>query len=82
MFRREGVFIVLFYFIIQQAWQEFPNRLVGFPGRVHVKDYRTQKWLYESEWLNNVSLVLTGAAFYHKVGVAFCVVISLLHHLF
>ena len=51
-----------------QAWQEFPNRLVGFPGRVHVRDYGAKKWRYESEWLNNVSLVLTGAAFYHKVG--------------
>jgi glucuronyl/N-acetylglucosaminyl transferase EXT2 len=49
-----------------KAWQEFPNRLVGFPGRVHVKDYQTNKWRYESEWLNNISLVLTGAAFYHK----------------
>ncbi|CAI8051261.1 Exostosin-2 [Geodia barretti] len=49
-----------------KAWQEFPNRLVGFPGRVHVKDYKTQRWRYESEWLNNISLVLTGAAFYHK----------------
>lgn len=26
------------------------------------------KWKYESEWTNEVSMVLTGAAFYHKVG--------------
>lgn len=25
------------------------------------------KWKYESEWTNEVSMVLTGAAFYHKV---------------
>ena len=50
-----------------QAWQEFPDRLVGFPGRVHVYDHEHSKWKYESNWLNNISLVLTGAAFYHKV---------------
>lgn len=27
------------------------------------------KWKYESEWTNEVSMVLTGAAFYHKVRV-------------
>lgn len=27
------------------------------------------KWKYESEWTNEVSMVLTGAAFYHKVTV-------------
>ena len=48
-----------------QAWQEFPSRLVGFPGRVHWLD--RGKWQYESNWLNNISLILTGAAFYHKV---------------
>ena len=50
-----------------QAWQEFPDRLVGFPGRVHVYDFDRHMRHYESEWLNNISLVLTGAAFYHKV---------------
>ena len=52
-----------------QAWQEFPNRLVGFPGRVHTRDssFPKSKWRYESSWLNNISLVLTGAAFYHNV---------------
>lgn len=47
-----------------KAWQEFPSRLVGFPGRVHWLD--RGKWQYESNWLNNISLILTGAAFYHK----------------
>ena len=56
-----------------QAWQEFPNRLVGFPGRVHSmvgkgSAVKGNRWKYESVWYNNISLVLTGAAFYHKVG--------------
>ena len=36
-----------------------------------MQDYKSQKWRYESEWLNNISLVLTGAAFYHKVSVVY-----------
>jgi len=27
----------------------------------------TRRWKYESEWKNDISMVLTGAAFYHKV---------------
>ncbi|XP_060068340.1 exostosin-2-like [Ylistrum balloti] len=49
-----------------EVWREFPDRLVGFPSRVHVLDNTTLKWKYESEWANNISMVLTGAAFYHK----------------
>ncbi|CAG2100291.1 unnamed protein product [Medioppia subpectinata] len=49
-----------------QVWREFPDRIVGFPSRVHRWDNRTNKWKYESEWTNDVSMVLTGAAFYHK----------------
>ncbi|CAG2167283.1 unnamed protein product [Oppiella nova] len=49
-----------------QVWREFPDRIVGFPSRVHRWDNRTAKWKYESEWTNDVSMVLTGAAFYHK----------------
>jgi len=50
-----------------QVWREFPDRLVGFPSRVHRWDNSTSMWKYESEWTNDVSMVLTGAAFYHKV---------------
>ena len=48
-----------------QVWREFPDRLVGFPPRLHLilKDGSLK---YESEWVNNVSIVLTGASFYHK----------------
>ncbi|PVD29021.1 hypothetical protein C0Q70_11618 [Pomacea canaliculata] len=49
-----------------EVWREFPDRLVGFPSRLHLWDNVTQKWKYESEWTNEISMVLTGAAFYHK----------------
>lgn len=49
-----------------QVWREFSDRLVGFPSRVHLLDNTTLKWKYESEWTNAISMVLTGAAFYHK----------------
>nr|XP_044605574.1 exostosin-2 isoform X4 [Equus asinus] len=50
-----------------EVWREFPDRLVGYPGRLHLWDHEMNKWKYESEWTNEVSMVLTGAAFYHKV---------------
>lgn len=40
---------------------------MGYPGRLHLWDHEMGKWKYESEWTNEVSMVLTGAAFYHKV---------------
>lgn len=48
------------------VWREFPDRIVGFPSRTHVWDNVTKSWKYESEWTNEISMVLTGAAFYHK----------------
>lgn len=36
---------------------------------MHVWDNVTNHWKYESEWTNEVSMVLTGAAFHHKVWV-------------
>ncbi|KAH8031666.1 hypothetical protein HPB51_019795 [Rhipicephalus microplus] len=49
-----------------EVWREFPDRIVGFPSRVHLWDNTTSLWKYESEWTNDISMVLTGAAFYHK----------------
>ncbi|XP_052239253.1 exostosin-2-like isoform X2 [Dreissena polymorpha] len=49
-----------------EVWREFSDRLVGFPSRVQLWDNTTGKWRYESEWTNEISMVLTGAAFYHK----------------
>lgn len=49
-----------------EVWREFPDRIVGFPSRTHKWDNMTKHWKYESEWTNNISMVLTGAAFHHK----------------
>ena len=50
-----------------EVWRQFYDRLVGFPSRLHLWDNVTQSWKYESEWTSSISMVLTGAAFYHKV---------------
>lgn len=62
-----------FYFIYfrYEVWREFPDRIVGFPSRTHVWDNVTNRWRYESEWTNEISMVLTGAAFHHKVHILF-----------
>ncbi|KPJ16108.1 Exostosin-2 [Papilio machaon] len=49
------------------VWREFPDRIVGFPSRLHVWDNVTSSWKYHSEWTNQISMVLTGAAFHHKI---------------
>ena len=52
-----------------QVWREFPDRIVGFPSRTHVHDNSSASgghYKYESEWVNDISMVLTGVAFYHK----------------
>ena len=42
---------------------------MGFPGRVHTSENTSNRYKYESEWTNSVSMVLTGCAFHHKVSV-------------
>jgi len=49
-----------------QVWREFPDRIVGFPSRTHTYDNTSNQFKYESEWTNDLSMVLTGVAFYHK----------------
>jgi len=49
-----------------QVWREFPDRIVGFPSRNHVWNNVTSSWGYDSEWTSELSMVLTGASFYHK----------------
>jgi len=49
-----------------EVWRQFPDRIVGYPSRTHVWDSGSNRWKYESEWTNNISMVLTGAAFYHR----------------
>jgi len=48
------------------TWTQFPERIVGYPVRNHFWDDGRQKWAYSSKWLNDYSMVLTSAAFYHK----------------
>ena len=48
------------------VWRDFPDRIVGFPARNHVWDADKSRWGYTSKWMNEYSMVLTGAAFLHK----------------
>ena len=44
---------------------------MGFPARFHAWDSQNKQWLYSSEHTCELSMVLTGAAFYHKVRVKY-----------
>ncbi|MED6287144.1 Exostosin-1a [Characodon lateralis] len=48
------------------VWQSFPERIVGYPARSHFWDSSKERWGYTSKWTNDYSMVLTGAAIYHK----------------
>ncbi|XP_066500894.1 exostosin-1a [Hoplias malabaricus] len=48
------------------VWQSFPERIVGYPARSHFWDANKERWGYTSKWTNDYSMVLTGAAFYHR----------------
>ncbi|KAM8967868.1 exostosin-1 [Pelodytes ibericus] len=48
------------------VWQSFPERIVGYPARSHFWDTTKERWGYTSKWTNDYSMVLTGAAIYHK----------------
>ncbi|XP_067888290.1 exostosin-1-like isoform X2 [Heterodontus francisci] len=52
-----------FAFIV---WQSFPERIVGYPARSHFWDSTKERWGYTSKWTNDYSMVLTGAAIYHR----------------
>uniref|UniRef100_A0A0K2TLB0 glucuronosyl-galactosyl-proteoglycan 4-alpha-N-acetylglucosaminyltransferase n=1 Tax=Lepeophtheirus salmonis TaxID=72036 RepID=A0A0K2TLB0_LEPSM len=49
-----------------RVWRENRDRLVGFPGRFHEWDSTHSSWNYNSNYSCELSMVLTGAAFYHK----------------
>ncbi|XP_012944743.1 exostosin-like 3 [Aplysia californica] len=49
-----------------RVWREERTRVVGFPGRFHAWDVRHQSWNYNSNYSCELSMVLTGAAFFHK----------------
>lgn len=55
--------------LAHRVWREARDRIVGFPGRYHAWDLPHQSWLYNSNYSCELSMVLTGAAFFHKVGV-------------
>lgn len=48
------------------VWRSYPERVVGFSARAHLFDEREGRWLYTSKWANEYSMVLTGAAIYHR----------------
>uniref|UniRef100_A0A8C4RX18 Exostosin-1-like n=1 Tax=Erpetoichthys calabaricus TaxID=27687 RepID=A0A8C4RX18_ERPCA len=48
------------------VWKSFPDRIVGYPARSHYWDSSKARWSYTSKWTNEYSMVLTGAAFYHR----------------
>jgi alpha-1,4-N-acetylglucosaminyltransferase EXTL3 len=50
-----------------RVWRENRERIVGFPGRFHAWDLNSQSWNYNSNYSCELSMVLTGAAFFHKV---------------
>ncbi|XP_070534732.1 exostosin-like 3 [Ptychodera flava] len=50
-----------------RVWREARDRVVGFPGRYHAWDTNFNNgWLYNSNYSCELSMVLTGAAFFHK----------------
>lgn len=64
--------LLLFPFVFLQVdfaftvWQSFPERIVGYPARSHFWDSNKERWGYTSKWTNDYSMVLTGAAIYHR----------------
>ncbi|NXI06087.1 EXT1C protein, partial [Pachycephala philippinensis] len=48
------------------VWRSFPERIVGFPTQSHFWDPEQGRWGYTSRWTNEISIVLTAAAFYHR----------------
>ena len=58
---------IIILFLVSRVWRENKDRIVGFPGRFHAWDAKNSQWLYSSEYSCELSMILTGAAFYHKV---------------
>ena len=69
-FGKKFHFIQLILYIIKfifSVWRESRERIVGFPGRFHAWDIENNAWHYNSNYSCELSMVLTGAAFFHKV---------------
>jgi len=48
------------------VWRSFPERIVGFPTQSHFWDPEQRRWGSTSQWTNELSIILTAAAFYHR----------------
>ncbi|KAH9497700.1 Exostoses (Multiple)-like 3 [Dermatophagoides farinae] len=49
-----------------RVWREARDRIVGFPARFHAWDSNQKSWFYNSSYTCEYSMILTGAAFFHK----------------
>lgn len=49
-----------------RVWRESRDRIVGFPGRYHAWDSGQNSWTYNSNHSCELSMVLTGGAFFHR----------------
>lgn len=49
-----------------RVWRESRDRIVGFPGRFHTWDQEHNCWMYNSNHSCELSMVLTGGAFFHR----------------
>lgn len=69
--------VIIWWFLSFQVdfaftvWQSFPERIVGYPARSHFWDSNKERWGYTSKWTNDYSMVLTGAAIYHRYSAHF-----------
>ncbi|KAJ2947844.1 hypothetical protein O0L34_g9633 [Tuta absoluta] len=53
-----------------RVWQQFPDRIVGYPAREHFWDEAKGSWGYSSKWGGTYSMVLPGAALVHRATLA------------
>ncbi|EDV25977.1 uncharacterized protein TRIADDRAFT_24279 [Trichoplax adhaerens] len=49
-----------------QTWLEYPDRIVGFPACNQLWNESAHQWLYTNDWTNDLSMILTKAAMYHR----------------
>lgn len=49
-----------------RVWRQSRDRIVGFPGRFHAWDGEQKSWVYNSNHSCELSMVLTGGAFFHR----------------
>ncbi|KAJ6224228.1 hypothetical protein RDWZM_002773 [Blomia tropicalis] len=49
-----------------KTWRQARDVIVGFPARYHAWDSANSNWLYNSNYTCEFSMILTGAAFFHK----------------